>query len=109
MKKFLVLYESSTSATQQMASATPEQAKAGMDAWMAWASRAGNAIVDLGSPLGNGAKVANGTSGTADSKVAGFSVLQADSKQAALALLDKHPHFMVPGNTVTVLEYLPLM
>jgi len=54
MKKFLVLYHAPVSAREQMAGATPEQAKAGMDAWMTWAKKAGNAIVDLGSPLGNG-------------------------------------------------------
>jgi hypothetical protein len=32
MKRFLVLYQSATSAEEQMARATPEQAKAGMDA-----------------------------------------------------------------------------
>jgi hypothetical protein len=34
MKKFLVLYRAPISAREQMAKATPEQAKAGMDAWM---------------------------------------------------------------------------
>jgi hypothetical protein len=39
MKKFLVLYRAPISAREQMAKATPEQAKAGMDAWMGWAKR----------------------------------------------------------------------
>jgi hypothetical protein len=47
MTMYLVLYRSSTSARDSMANATPEQAQAGMDAWMAWAGRAGNSIVDL--------------------------------------------------------------
>src|SRR5215510_13456177 len=51
MTKFMVLYRSFASARDQMENATPEQRKAGMDAWMAWAARAGDAIVDLGSPL----------------------------------------------------------
>jgi hypothetical protein len=37
MPKFLVLYRSNVSAAEQMSSGTPEQMKAGMDAWMAWA------------------------------------------------------------------------
>ena len=40
MKKFLVLYKSNVPAAQQMASATPEQMKAGMDLWKAWAQQA---------------------------------------------------------------------
>ncbi len=51
MKKFLVLYHAPHSAVEQMANATPEQAKAGMDAWMGWARKAGPAIADLGMPL----------------------------------------------------------
>jgi len=50
MKKYIILYRSPVSAQDQMSKATPEQAKAGMDAWMAWAKRAGSAIVDMGSP-----------------------------------------------------------
>ena len=51
MTKFMVLYRSSTSARDQMASASPEQMKAGMEAWMHWAGKAGDAVVDLGAPL----------------------------------------------------------
>ncbi len=36
MKKYLVLYLSSVSASEQMSKASPERAKAGMDLWMAW-------------------------------------------------------------------------
>ena len=61
MSKYLVLYRSPTSAREQMANATPEQAKAGMDAWMAWAGKAGSAVVDLGAPLGTGEAVGSDT------------------------------------------------
>ena len=51
LKKFMVLYNSSVSAREQMAGATPEQRQAGMEEWMAWAGRAASAIVDLGTPM----------------------------------------------------------
>ena len=57
MKKFLVLYQSTVSASEQMKNATPQQAKAGMDAWMAWARRAGSGIVDMGSPVASAGRV----------------------------------------------------
>lgn len=44
MARFMVLYRSSVSAQEQMAGADPAQAQAGMDAWMAWAKEAGEAI-----------------------------------------------------------------
>jgi hypothetical protein len=39
MSKFLVLYNSPAPAVEMMANATPEQAPAGMEAWMAWAKK----------------------------------------------------------------------
>lgn len=105
MSKYLILYRAPVTAQQQMASATPEQAKAGMDAWMAWAKRAGDALVDLGSPL---TSVANLHGDATAGDIAGYSVLQAESADAAKALLAEHPHKMMPGGTIEVLEYLPL-
>jgi hypothetical protein len=108
MKKFLVLYRSSVSAADQMANATPEQAKAGMDAWMSWANRAGSAIVDLGSPVGASVAVGSGGGGRADGHVGGFSILQAESLEAVKSLLVGHPHLMMPGGSIEVHEFLQL-
>ena len=44
MKRFIVLYKSDES-VEAMMNVPPEQAQAGMDAWMAWAGKAGSAIV----------------------------------------------------------------
>ena len=109
MSKYLVLYRASASATEQMANATPEQMQAGMDAWMNWSKRAGDAIVDLGAPLGKGRNIAGGSASASDSDVTGFSILQADSADAVFELLREHPHFQMPGeSTIEVLEFLPL-
>jgi hypothetical protein len=108
MKKFVVLYQAPVSAMEQMAKASPEQAKAGMDAWMSWAKKAGSAIVDLGMPLGNGSSLGKGSTAKSTSTVAGYSVLQADSMQAVTKILDGHPHLMMPGATIEVLEALPI-
>jgi hypothetical protein len=54
MARFMVVYRAQVSAVEKMANADPAQAQAGMDAWMAWAKEAGEAIVDLGMPLGGG-------------------------------------------------------
>jgi hypothetical protein len=53
MAKFMVLYRAYRSAMEQMASSTPEQAKTGrMPGWHG-PSKVGEAIVDLGAPLGD--------------------------------------------------------
>ena len=107
--KFLILYHSTVSARDQMAQATPEQMKAGMAAWMAWANSAKGAIVDLGSPLGNGVTVTSPPQGNPSaSSIGGFSVLQADSKEAVLKTLSGHPHFHAPGASIEVFEFMPM-
>ena len=108
MKRFLVLYHAPISAAQQMASATPEQAKAGMDAWMNWAKKAGNAIVDLGMPLGNGRKLSGTSVSNGITMAAGYSILQADSMESVVVLLKVHPHLRMPDFSIEVFECLPM-
>ena len=108
MKKFLVLYSSTATAQEQMARTTPEMAKAGIEVWMAWARKAGSAVVDLGMPLGNPLAVTPTAVGAGTSKVAGYSILQAESAAAVTELLQKHPHFHAPGAGIEVLEFLPM-
>jgi YCII-related domain len=100
--KYLVLYRSGMTASEQMASNTPEEAQAGMNAWMAWAGQAGDAIVDLGSPT----SVVDPGGDTAD-PIGGYSILQAESHDALAALLDSHPHKTM-GGTIETLELLSM-
>lgn len=109
MKKFLVLYQSTVPAAEQLKMATPEMAKAGMEAWMSWAGRAGGAIVDMGAPVGAGLKVSGpGQVVESRSQVGGYSILQAASKDALTSLLNEHPHFRAPGASIEVFEFLPM-
>ena len=103
MPKFLVLYRSSSSAREQLANASPEDAKAGMDAWMAWAGRAGESIVDLGAPLDAPRRVGDGSGDPT-----GFSILQADSSDDVVALLKEHPHLHASGNSIDVQEFMQI-
>ncbi len=108
MKKYLVLYRSSVSAIDQMAKATPEEAQAGMDAWMTWARQAGPAIVDLGQPVQPANRVGSGATSASESHLGGFSILQAESPQALDRVLTNHPHLMGPGNWIDVHEFLDM-
>ncbi len=107
MNKFMVLYRSDVSAADQMAGASAEQAQAGMDAWMAWAGKAGEAIVDLGAPLAEAAYIGPGSAGGASGHVTGFSILQAESADAVRSVLDGHPHLEM-GGSIEVLEFLSI-
>ncbi len=93
MKKFIVIYYAPTSAVEEMANASPEDMKKGMEPWMAWIGKCGDALVDIGSPLGNGVKLLkDGGSTPSDSNVTGYSILQAEDMEGAKALLQDHPH-----------------
>ena len=94
MSKFLVLYRSPVSAREQLASASPEQAQAGMQAWQAWAEKAGPALIDLGAPLDG------------ESDVTGFSILQGDSRASLDELLADHPHRHLPSAEIDILEFM---
>lgn len=108
MPKFMILYRSTVDATEQMASATPEQAQEGMAAWMRWSEKAGPAVVDLGSPVGNSRLVPSGGDGGTGAPIGGFSILQADTADDVAKLLDDHPHLQMPGAVIEVLEYLQM-
>jgi hypothetical protein len=102
MTNYLVLYRSQTTATEQMAQNTPEQAQAGMEAWMSWAQQAGDAVVDLGTPLE--VIEAGGDSGD---PIGGYSLLQAESPEALGKVLENHPHKAM-GGTIETLECLQM-
>ena len=108
MKKFLVLYKASASAFEQAMKSTPEQQKAGMEAWMAWGKKAASSIVDMGAPLGKSLRVTPGGASPTKNDLGGYSILQADSKESLQELLKGHPHFLAPGGAIEILEQLPM-
>jgi hypothetical protein len=108
MKKFLVLYKAPTSAYEQMKNTTPEQQKAGMDAWMAWGKKAASSIVDMGAPLGKSLRVAKGGTSPSTNDLGGYSILQSESKETLAKTLEGHPHFMMPDGFIEIVELLPI-
>src|SRR5262249_29440154 len=109
MPKFLVLYNSSVPAAEMMANVTPEQAQAGMETWTAWARKWGSAIADMGSPVGNGQRVTGESVSQGPSEVTGYSIVEADTAEAAAQMFVGHPHFLTPADTsIDVLEALPM-
>jgi hypothetical protein len=108
MKKFLILYKASPEAFQQAMKSTPEQQKAGMDAWMTWSKKAASSIVDMGAPLGKTMKVTNGASPSSND-IGGYSILQGESKEAVAESLKDHPHFKMMGEAfIEVVEVMPV-
>jgi hypothetical protein len=106
MKKFLVLYKAPASSFEQMMKATPEQQKAGMEAWMTWEKKAASAIVDTGAPLGKSLRLTKTGSSPSTNDLGGYSILQAESKEALAETLKGHPHFMTPEGSIEIVEVM---
>jgi hypothetical protein len=108
MKKFLVLYKAPISSFEQMMKSTPEQQKAGMDAWMAWGKKAAASIVDMGAPLGKSLRVTPAGAAPTKNELGGYSILQGESKEAVAETLKGHPHFMMPDGFIEVTELMAI-
>jgi hypothetical protein len=106
MSKYLVLYLSSMSAQEQMASATPEQGQESMAEWTTWAEQAGPTIVDLGQPLMHAFNVPEGAH--QGLHVGGYSIMQADTADELRGILEGHPHRKAPGAVIEAHEILEL-
>ena len=105
MKKYLVLYRMDAAEMQKMmANSTPEQRKKGMAEWETWMKKKAANFADRGGPAGKTKKVA--ASGVTDTRndIGGYSIVQADSYDAAAAVFADSPHLSMPGATVEVME-----
>jgi hypothetical protein len=108
MQKFLVLYRAPKADFEQMMKATPEQQKAGMEAWNTWGKRAASSIVDMGAPLGKSLRVTRKGAEPVFTDLGGYSILQAESKEALAASLKEHPHFMMGDGFIDIVELLSI-
>ncbi|RDZ28168.1 hypothetical protein [Lysobacter silvisoli] len=113
MKQYLAIFTGSPASMDTWKTLDPatRQAReqAGMQAWQQWVTEHAAAIVDHGAPLGTTKRI--GPDGIADIRnaLAAYTVVQAESHQAAAQLFENHPHFTIfPGDGVEVMECLPM-
>jgi hypothetical protein len=110
MKKFIVIYHAPMDAMKQMADVPKEEQAKGMEAWMVWAKKCGNKLVDLGAPLMGGQRVnPDGKSTDSNKEVCGYSILHAKDMNEAKKLLQGHPHLgWNAACSIEVHETMPL-
>jgi len=88
---------------------TDAEREAAMAAWGQWFGQLGPAIVDAGNPFGPSVSVgAAGADGAAKTGLTGYTVLTADSLDAATELAKGCPVF-ANGGKVDVYETIPVM
>lgn len=109
MAKYMVLYNSTASAAELMANASSEQMKASMEEWIKWRDEASQTIkVDFGMPLQAVSRVSPTGVANSSSEASGYSIMEGDSKDAIIALLQTHPHLKRQGASIDVLEMLSM-
>ena len=115
MKKFLAIYIGTDASFERSGwnkldePARKAREAQGMKAWNDWGATHAAAIVDQGTPLGK-TKSAS-PDGLTDIKnaMAAYTIIQAESHEAAAKLFENHPHFTIfPGDSVEIMECLPL-
>ncbi len=100
MAKFLITYSGGSGPD----SMSEEQRAQVMQAWTAWYTGLGDAVTDFGNPTGAskvvapGGAVSDGTPG-----ITGYSLISADSLDAAAEACRQHPH-LDAGGTITIHE-----
>jgi hypothetical protein len=115
MKKFLAIYTGTQATMEKSGWATMDEAKrksleaAGIKAWREWGEKHAKAVLDMGGPLGK-TKLTD-KQGVSDirNNMTGYTILQAESHEAAAKMFEKHPHFTIfPGEGVEIMEILPI-
>lgn len=100
MTKYLITYSGGSGPGDM----TEEQRAQVMEAWNAWYGRLGDAVIDFGNPTGAskvimpGGVVSDGGRG-----ITGYSLIQAESLDAAADTCREHPH-LDAGGTITIHE-----
>jgi hypothetical protein len=83
--------------------------KEGIAAWKAWVAKHQSSLADMGGPLGKTKRV--GSDGIADvsNEMGAFTVVRAESHEAAAKMFEGHPHFAIfPGEAVEIMPVLPI-
>lgn len=113
MKRYLAVFTGSADAMARWES-IPEAERQkrqseGVAAWKKWATDNAASIVDMGGPLSRTKKVSKDGISDIRNNLGAFTVVQADSQEAAARMFLNHPHFSIfPGEGVEVMEVLPI-
>ncbi len=86
-----------------------KKAQEGIAAWKGWIEKHQAAILTMGGPLGKTKKVSPNGIEDISNAMGGFTVVCAESHEAAAKLFENHPHFTnFPGESVEVMPVLPI-
>ncbi|MEO8686449.1 MAG: hypothetical protein ABI414_16600 [Devosia sp.] len=109
MPRYIVAYHAPLSARERLRQATQEEAMAGVQLWIDWAKKLGPHLIDPGRPFGRAMRVTPTGTAPANSDMVGLSVLEADSMEHALSMVEGHHHLAwAPDCSITVHEQIAI-
>src|SRR5262245_52338217 len=109
MKKYIALYMAPIGAfDEMMKKQDPAEMKKMNDGWMAWVNAHKSSFVDQGAPAGKNKRVTKDGVKDVRNEVTGYSVVQADSHDAAAKLFKDNPMLAFPGAYVEVIEWMEM-
>jgi hypothetical protein len=91
-----------------MQASSPEDMQRGMEPWVAWFDAHTQALVEMGTPTGNEMNITKAGISRPTTFIGGYTIVQADDMVAVQAILSDHPHYMMEGNSIEVLELMPM-
>ncbi len=104
MAKYLLVYYGG----QMDTNPDPKVVEKAMAVWSKWFAALGKAVVDMGAPTQPGRLVTkSGVKSTGAKPVAGYTILQAGSLDAAIAMAKSHPD-IAEGMQVAVYPLAPM-
>ena len=109
MRKFIAIYMMPAAELARLGPPTPEGMQSETQKWMDWAKKNGDAIVDIGAPLGKTKRItADGVSDTKN-EITAYSIVQGDSLDSVAKMFVGHPHFgIAEGGTIDLIECLEI-
>lgn len=108
MKNYIGIYFASAAQLKEWENMSKEDQNTGMDEWNTWMATHKNDMADPGAPLGKTKRVAK--SGVSDIKneICGYTIVKADSHEAAAQIFADSPHLNQGDTWVEVIECLEM-
>jgi hypothetical protein len=109
MNKYFVLFCVPVATMEQWAkTVSPEERKKQSDQmmqdWQKWMDKVGGSLIDKGMPLGKTKRVTKGNVADVRNDLNYYVILQAQSHDAAAAIVADNPHLEIPDAYIEVVE-----
>jgi len=113
MKKYLAVYFGTAAAMATFQKleekVRKDREQTGIAAWKKWVETNKKAVTELGSPLGKTKRIDSKGISDMRNEIAAWTVVEAESHDAAAKLFINHPHFSIfPGDHIEIMECMAI-